>query len=74
MSMKPGLLSEAESLAFRTNLAQMDQWDLRVLASLLWLKKFDHDSSDLAGLPALLDSLTPELESDDALDDDSANS
>jgi len=67
-SFKPGLLTEAESLAFRTKLAQMNQWQLRVLASLLWLEKCNHDTSDLAGLPGLLDFLTPEL--DDDLDDD----
>ncbi len=67
-SFKPGLLTEAESLAFRTKLTQMNQWHLRVLASLLWLEKGNHDTSDLAGLPGLLDFLTPEL--DDDLDDD----
>ena len=40
--------------------------DLRVLASLLWMQKHEYDSNNLAGLPALLDLLTPaHIEADD---------
>ena len=71
MAMTPGLLSESEALSFRQRLAQLNEWDLRVLASFLWMAKYDHDTSDLAGLPALLESLTPTaLESADDLEDD----
>jgi len=69
MSMTPALISEAEATSFRERLAQMNDWDLRVLASLLWMEKNDHDTSDLSGLPALLDYLTP-TELKDADDDD----
>lgn len=59
MAMSPGLLSKAEAESFRLRLAQMNEWDLRVLASLLWMQKHEFDTSDLAGLPTLLDFLTP---------------
>jgi hypothetical protein len=71
MAMSPGLLSKADAHSFRLRLNQMNEWDLRVLASLLWMQKHDHDTSDLAGLPALLDFLTPaDIEDADDLDGD----
>ena len=77
MAMDPGVLGDQDSRHFRQRLAQLTDWQLRVLASLLWLEKNDHDTSDLAGLPALLDSLTPTGIEDAAIsedegDDDSA--
>ena len=66
MSLKPGLLTGAETLWFRHRLANLGDYDLRVLASLLWLEKHDHDTTDLAGLPALLDFLTPKVEQDES--------
>lgn len=68
MSLKPGLLNGAETLWFRHRLANLGDYDLRVLASLLWLEKHDHDTTDLAGLPALLDFLTPKVEQDESTD------
>lgn len=59
MAMTPGLLSEEETKIFRHRLANLTEWELRVLGSFLWLEKHDHDTSDLKGLPALLDSLAP---------------
>lgn len=70
MSMSPGLLSKEEAESFRLRLAQLNEWDLRVLASLLWMQKHDYGTSDLAGLPALLDSLTPSNIEDDDDDED----
>lgn len=49
MSLKPGLLSGAETLWFRHRLANLGDYDLRVLASLLWLEKHDHDTLTLLG-------------------------
>jgi len=71
MAMTPGLLSDVEAESFRQRLTSLNEWDLRVLASFLWLEKYDHDTSDLAGLPAVLDSLAPSaLEHPDDEDDD----
>jgi hypothetical protein len=70
MAMSTGLLTKSDANSFRQRLSQMNEWDLRVLASLLWLQKHDHDTSDLAGQPALLDFLTPP-EIEDADDQDS---
>lgn len=71
MAMTPGLLSDEEAKVFRHRLANLDEWELRVLGSFLWLEKYDHDTSDLAGLPTLLDSLAPTtLEHPDDEDDD----
>lgn len=65
MSLKPGILTEEQADLLRDRLSSLSEWDLRVLASWLWLENYDHDTSDFAGLAALQAYLAPEsLESD----------
>jgi hypothetical protein len=59
MSLQPVKMTMKQVEEFKQRLAAMTDWEIRVLASLLDLEKQDHDTSDLAGLPALLDTLLP---------------
>jgi len=56
--MKPMRLHENGIEILRARLANLDAMEIRVLASLLFMVRDDIDTSDLNGLPALLDKLT----------------
>src|ERR1043165_8015332 len=51
----PAILPEMEALKLREQLARLTDWELRVLASMLFLTKVNEDMSDLAGSPARSD-------------------